>query len=160
MLLCSHYKRCQLICMKLRFLKTGEFPENNQFTHPLTTMPMEGWVKRLSPQNTIGVSGVNSVAAKSNTIEVNRDFFKCKKTTEKMPPCCLCGVIQVSESSDIHTWNGHSLHTSSCPRALAVRGSIATSASITKAVSSTAHLCTSRTYFECLVRLHCQTQQN
>ena len=30
----------------------------------------------------------------------------------------------------------------------------------TVAVSTTAHLCTSRTYFECLVRLHCQTQQN
>ena len=28
------------------------------------------------------------------------------------------------------------------------------------AVSTTAHLCTSHTYFECLVRLHCQTQQN
>ena len=33
-------------------------------------MPMEGWVKCLTPQNTFGVSGVNSVAAKSNTIEV------------------------------------------------------------------------------------------
>ena len=30
----------------------------------------------------------------------------------------------------------------------------------TTAVSTTAHLCTSCTYFECLVRLHCQTQQN
>ena len=34
-------------------------------------MLMEGWVKGLSPQNTFGVSGLNSVAAKSKTIEVN-----------------------------------------------------------------------------------------
>ena len=40
-----------------------------------TTMLMEGWVKCLSPQNTSGVSGVNSVAAKSNTKEVNGDHF-------------------------------------------------------------------------------------
>ena len=32
-------------------------------------MPMEGWVKCLSAQNTSGVSGVNSVAVESNTIE-------------------------------------------------------------------------------------------
>ena len=44
-------------------------------------MSMERWVKCLSPQNTFGVSGGNSVAAKSNTIEVNGDqFFKQKKT--------------------------------------------------------------------------------
>ena len=30
----------------------------------------------------------------------------------------------------------------------------------TRAVSTTAHLCTSRTYFECLVRSHWQNQQN
>ena len=48
-------------------------------------MPMEGWVKCLCPQNTSGVSGVNSFAAKSNTIEVNGDQFSC-------------GVIQVSVS--------------------------------------------------------------
>ena len=43
-------------------------------------MLIEGWVKGLRPQNTLGVSGVNSVAAKSDTIEVNGDnFFKCKK---------------------------------------------------------------------------------
>ena len=29
-----------------------------------------------------------------------------------------------------------------------------------RAVSTTAHLCTSCTYFECLVCLHCQIQQN
>ena len=34
-------------------------------------MLVEGWVKCLIPQNTFVVSGVNSVAAKSNTIEVN-----------------------------------------------------------------------------------------
>ena len=33
-------------------------------------MPMEGWVKCLSPQNTFLVLGVNSIAAKSNTIAV------------------------------------------------------------------------------------------
>ena len=50
----------------------------------LTTMPMEGRVKYFSPQNTFSVSGVNSVAAKSNTIEVNGDQdFNRKKTTEK-----------------------------------------------------------------------------
>ena len=32
-------------------------------------MPMEGSVQCLSPQHTLGVSGVNSVAAESNTIE-------------------------------------------------------------------------------------------
>ena len=36
-------------------------------------MPMERWVKCLSPQNTVGVSGVNSVAAKYKTIEVTDD---------------------------------------------------------------------------------------
>ena len=41
---------------------------------------MEGWGKCLSPQNILGVSGVNSIAAKSNTIEANGDhFFKRKK---------------------------------------------------------------------------------
>ena len=45
-------------------------------------MPMEGWVKCLSPKNTFGVSGVNSVAAKSNTIEVNEVNYLRKKTTE------------------------------------------------------------------------------
>ena len=47
-------------------------------------MQMEGLGNCLSPQNTFGVSGVNRVAAKSNTIWVNGDqFFKRKKTTEK-----------------------------------------------------------------------------
>ena len=32
---------------------------------------MEVWVKCLSPQNTFGDSGINSVAAKYNTIELN-----------------------------------------------------------------------------------------
>ena len=57
-------------------------------------MRMEGWVKRclplklqkcLSQQNTFGVSGLNSVSAKSDTIEVNvYRLFKHKKTTEKI----------------------------------------------------------------------------
>ena len=71
---------------------------------------MEGWVKCLMSQNTSGVSGINSVAAKSNTIEVNGDhFFKCKKKQLKkpnMPPCCSCGVVQVSVSPDFHI-QGH-----------------------------------------------------
>ena len=36
----------------------------------LTSMPMEWCVKYLGPQKTFGVSGVNNVAAKSKTIEV------------------------------------------------------------------------------------------
>ena len=52
--------------------------------YPLATVPMEGWVRGSSPQNTSGVSGVNSVAAKSNTIEGNGDqSFSRNKTTEK-----------------------------------------------------------------------------
>ena len=47
-------------------------------------MLIEGWVKCLCPENTSGVSGVNSVAANSNTSEVNGDhFFKRIKTPEK-----------------------------------------------------------------------------
>ena len=34
-------------------------------------MPMEEWVKCLSPQITFGVSEVNSVAVKFNAIKVN-----------------------------------------------------------------------------------------
>ena len=70
-------------------------------------MQMGGWVKCLSPQNTSGVLVVISVAAKSNTVEVNGDrFFEHKKTTVKkhnMPPYCYCGNIQVSVSLDIHS---------------------------------------------------------
>ena len=36
-------------------------------------MLMEGQVKCLTPQNTLGGRGVNSVAPKYNTIEVNDD---------------------------------------------------------------------------------------
>ena len=51
-------------------------------------MPMEEWVKCLSPQNTFGVLMVTSVAAKSNTIEVNGDhFFKRNKTTQQNIAC-------------------------------------------------------------------------
>ena len=47
-------------------------------------MPMEERLKSLSPQNTFGISGVNSVAALSNTIEVNGDhFFKQNKRQKK-----------------------------------------------------------------------------
>ena len=40
----------------------------------------------LSPQKTFGVSGVNSVAAKSNTIDVTGDrVFNCKKNNRNKP---------------------------------------------------------------------------
>ena len=59
-------------------------------------------MKCLSPQNTFGVSEVNSVAGKSNTIEVTVDhFFKQKEEEKNMSPYCCCGVIQVSVSPDI-----------------------------------------------------------
>ena len=54
---------------------------------------MEKWVKCLSAQNTFGVSGVNSVAAESNTIEVTGQIVQT--------PYCPCGVMQVSGSPDI-----------------------------------------------------------
>ena len=70
-------------------------------------MPMEGWLKFLSPQNTSGVSGVNIVAAESNTTEdimdLSSDLKKQQEKTHNMPPYCSCGVIQVSASPDIHT---------------------------------------------------------
>ena len=53
-------------------------------------MPMEGWGKWLSPQNTFLVSGGNSVASKSNTIEITGDrFFNCKKKQQKKTIICL-----------------------------------------------------------------------
>ena len=57
-----------------------------KFTHYLlTTLLMEGDVKCLSPQNCFGVSGVNSVVAKSNTIGVTGyHYWNVKK--HKMPP--------------------------------------------------------------------------
>ena len=58
----------------------GKFTEKLIFTHYLlTSMPMEGWVKCLSPQNMVH-----------------------DKTTEKAV-VCSCGVIQVSASPDIQT---------------------------------------------------------
>ena len=68
---------------------------------PIVYSALCRWVKCLSPQNTFGVS-----ALESNTMEVNGDkFFKCINTTEKkhkMPPYCSCGVIQVSVSPSIN----------------------------------------------------------
>ena len=53
-------------------------------------MPMEERVKCFRPQNTSWVSGVNSVVAKSNTIEEISEFSSdIKKATKKphnMPP--------------------------------------------------------------------------
>ena len=60
-------------------------------------MTTEGRVKCTSPQNTFGVSGVNSVAAKSNIIEGDNDqFFKCKKNNRKNPIKCLHAAPVVS----------------------------------------------------------------
>ena len=42
-------------------------------------------MKGLSPQNTFGVSGVNRVAAKSNTIEVDGDHFYKRETQHTAP---------------------------------------------------------------------------
>ena len=54
--------------------------------------------------NTSGVS--KSIAAESNTMEVNCALiFRLNKHNRKkcnMPPYCLCGVIQVSASPNIH----------------------------------------------------------
>ena len=59
-------------------------------------MQMEGgW----SVHNTFGVSVVNSVAAKSNTIEVNGDWFL--NSTWMTSWIITCDVIQVSVSPDI-----------------------------------------------------------
>ena len=64
-------------------------------------------MKGLSPGNTTGGSGVNSVAAKWNTIEVTCDhFLKHKKSSDKkhnIPPFCSCGLTQVSVCPDIQT---------------------------------------------------------
>ena len=73
--------------------------------HSLSPHPYADGGKCLSPQNTARVSGVNRVAAESNTNEAIGLIFRHKKTTEKnhsMPPYCSCGVIQVSTSPDIH----------------------------------------------------------
>ena len=61
-------------------------------------MPMEGGGVRCSnPQNTFGVSGVNSDAAKTNTIQVTGDhFFRCNGTTGKINVKCLRAAPVVS----------------------------------------------------------------
>ena len=70
----------------------------------LTSMPMEGRV-RGKVQNTVRVSGVNSVAATSNTIGITGDLLfkrkKQEKETHNMPPCCSCDVTLVSVSPHI-----------------------------------------------------------
>ena len=66
-----------------QFRGNREFTQKSYFTHYLlTTVLMEGWVKRLSPQDTFGVSVLNSMAAKSNTIEAISDLSsEVKKNT-------------------------------------------------------------------------------
>ena len=75
-------------------------------------MPMEGWVKFLSPQNPLGVSGVNSVAAESNAIAVNGDqFFKHEKTTEKNSILLLWCHPSVSKPSHSNPTQNHLWYT-------------------------------------------------
>ena len=70
-------------------------------------MPMEGWVKCLSPQNTSGVLVVNRVvAAESNTTEDISEFSK----KYNKPPYRSCGVIQVSASPDINIFDSKRRH--------------------------------------------------
>ena len=63
---------------------------------------LEGWVKCLSAQNTLGV--LRGVRAESNSIKTSGDqIFRRNKTTENiMPPYCSCDVIKVCASPDIH----------------------------------------------------------
>ena len=64
-------------------------PQKFKFTHYLlTSMPTEGWC--LGPEQTFGVSRVNNVEVKSNTIEVNGDhFFQRTKNSRKNRIKCL-----------------------------------------------------------------------
>ena len=58
-------------------------------------MPMEGGGECVSPQNTVGVSGVNSTAAKSKTIEVIGDhIFKHKKKITQFQVGFECRVLR------------------------------------------------------------------
>ena len=84
----------------------GYFTKKWKFTHYLlTTLPMGGWVKCLSPQNTSWVSGVNSVAAESSTIEVNSDlFFRHYKTTEKNITCLHTAPVVSSKCPQAPTF--------------------------------------------------------
>ena len=52
-------------------------------------MMMDGWVKCLSPQNTFGVSGVNRVAAKSNTIEEISELSSYVRKKQNKKTTCL-----------------------------------------------------------------------
>ena len=54
------YIWCATHCLLIKLALKGEFTEKFKLPHCLlTSMPMEAWVKCLSPQNTSGVSGVN-----------------------------------------------------------------------------------------------------
>ena len=70
--------------------------------YPLTTMAMEGWVKCLSPQNTFGVQGLNSVAAKSDTIEVNGDQLTKLKKQQQINIKCFHTAPVVSSKCHLH----------------------------------------------------------
>ena len=93
-------------------------------------MPMERWVKCLSPRNTFGVSGVNGIAAKSNPIEVTGDhIFNLKKTTEKNIECLHTAQGSGSPNFQIRL-KTHTAHKLLPKGAHGVRGSIACSGSI------------------------------
>ena len=69
-------------------------------------MRMEGGVKCLSSQNTSGVSGVNFLAAESNTIEVNGDRdFRRNKTTEKKQHASTLHKCLLTSSYVVHSRN-------------------------------------------------------
>ena len=73
------------------------------------------WVKCLSPQNTSGVSGVNSIAA-----EVNCPLLRTNRTIQhNIPPYCSCGVIQVCVKPKCPQMASSEHHTHSHPMATA-----------------------------------------
>ena len=78
-------------------------PRNGKFTHYLlTTMPNEGWVKCVSPQNHLGVSWVNRVAAKvtssTDLIKQQKKDWTCLHTarvaSSKCHPRCKWGRLE------------------------------------------------------------------
>ena len=56
-------------------------------------MSVEGWAKCLGPQNPFRISGVNSVAGKSNTIEVHGDQIQPITTKLNQTKCRVEEVL-------------------------------------------------------------------
>ena len=95
---------------------------------------MERWVKFLSQQNSSGVSGLNSVSAKFNTIQIQSGpFFRLNKTTEKNNTTCLHTARVLSSrcpQAPTFIFEGNT-HTHSRPRGTCgVHVPVATSASL------------------------------